>query len=728
MSTADVRGRFIWHELLTTDTAAAAAFYPRVVPWRNQPSSMPGYTLWMAGQTQIGGLTALPQEAGGPPPHWLIYVGTPSVDASCLQAQSLGARVLKAPADIPNVGRFAVLSDPQGATFALFTPGSGPPPGPEPLQGGFSWHELATTDVAGAARFYGELFGWRKGRAHDMGAMGTYQIFEHAGNQAGGMCNVQGPSIPPSWLSYVHVADSNRAVAAAKATGGRLMHGPIEVPGGSWIALMMDPQGGAFAVQEGRRRKSARGAGAASTPRRSVPANALRAQRVAASARWPAVASSDPHQGPAEIPVLHREQQVRRCIGESLDDVLLGGNAARPVPGNRVAQKFAAPMLVVARPDTQRPHLRVAGQIAPAGEDRLRILGLYRVLHDAPARCQVPPGDDGVEQLPAGIVEVNIHAARGESFQPRAHVLRRVVDAGRQPGVARHPVASFPVACDADGPRALQHRDLSGHGAGRIGCGGHQHGLSRAQLREVQQAEVGGHARGSQHPQRTRGGCLPGMQQAGMPAVRDTQLLQAALEHHQAPDAEHLVARLDHLAHAVRRYQIPGFHRVVRRGVGRAHERVERQPQCAGEERAVGEGRPGCLDQLQVARLRRRPPDPDLEVVREHPIVRPLRRRAAARWPSGNWHRSAASRALRSAAPQLPAAPRMQLPLSLPRRCRRVHNRPGNPPGRAVLSSVPYACRPPGPWEVSRIYAPGPPAQGPLRSWHYAAHAAGNPH
>jgi predicted enzyme related to lactoylglutathione lyase len=254
MSTADIRGRFIWHELLTTDTAAAAAFYPRVVPWRTQPSSMPGYTLWMAGQTQIGGLMALPQDAGGPPPHWLIYVGTPSVDASCLQAQGLGAKVLKAPADIPNVGRFAVLSDPQGATFALFTPGSGPPPGAEPPQGGFSWHELATTDVQGALRFYGELFGWRKGRAHEMGGtLGVYQMFEHAGNAVGGMCNVQGPSTAPSWLSYVHVADSNRAVAAAKAAGGRLMHGPMEVPGGSWIALMMDPQGGAFAVQESPR-------------------------------------------------------------------------------------------------------------------------------------------------------------------------------------------------------------------------------------------------------------------------------------------------------------------------------------------------------------------------------------------------------------------------------------------------------------------------------------------
>src|SRR5262249_13001520 len=159
----------------------------------------------------------------------------------------LGAKVLKSPADIPNVGRFAVLSDPQGATFALFTPGAGaPPPGAQPAQGGFSWHELATTDVAGALRFYGELFGWRKGRGHDMGAMGVYQIFEHGGQPVGGMCRPGAPNTPPSWLSYVGVADSNRAVVAAKSAGGRLLHGPVEVPGGSWIALLLDPQGGAF--------------------------------------------------------------------------------------------------------------------------------------------------------------------------------------------------------------------------------------------------------------------------------------------------------------------------------------------------------------------------------------------------------------------------------------------------------------------------------------------------
>jgi hypothetical protein len=252
MSNAEVLGRFVWHELLTTDTAAAAAFYPKVVPWRTQPSNMPGYTIWMSAQAQVGGLMALPSEAGDSPPHWLVYIGTPNVDATCSQAQGLGARVVKPPGDIPNVGRFAVLADPQGATFALFTPGGNQAP-PTPQQGGFSWHELATTDVAAAVRFYGTLFGWSKGRGHDMGALGVYQIFEHGGQQVGGMCNVQGPSTAPSWLSYVHVADSAKAVAAAKGAGGRLLHGPMEVPGGSWIALMMDPQGGAFAVQEAPR-------------------------------------------------------------------------------------------------------------------------------------------------------------------------------------------------------------------------------------------------------------------------------------------------------------------------------------------------------------------------------------------------------------------------------------------------------------------------------------------
>ncbi len=324
MSNADIRGRFIWHELLTTDTAAAAAFYPKVVPWRTQPSSMPGYTIWMAGQSQVGGLMALPSDAAGTPPHWLTYIGTPNVDATAEHAQRLGARVVKGASDIPNVGRFAVLADPQGATFALYTPGPTGGATPAPGAGVFSWHELATTDVAGALRFYGELFGWTKGAGHDMGAMGVYQIFERFGSMVGGMCNVQGPATPPSWLSYVQVADSSRAVAAAKSAGGRLLHGPVEVPGGSWIALFMDPQGGAFAVQEPPRAAAVK---PAAPPPKPAPAPAA-PKPAPAPAPKPA-----PAPAPAAAPAAPKPAAATKPAKKP---------AKKPAPKKKAAKKKAA--------------------------------------------------------------------------------------------------------------------------------------------------------------------------------------------------------------------------------------------------------------------------------------------------------------------------------------------------------------------------------------------------
>src|SRR5579859_2069701 len=107
MSNADIRGRFIWHELVTTDPEAAAAFYSKVVPWKTQDSGMPSYTLWMAGKLQIGGLTGLPEDSeAGTPPHWIIYIATPDVDATVADVERLGGKIVKEPADIPNMGRF----------------------------------------------------------------------------------------------------------------------------------------------------------------------------------------------------------------------------------------------------------------------------------------------------------------------------------------------------------------------------------------------------------------------------------------------------------------------------------------------------------------------------------------------------------------------------------------------------------------------------------------------
>jgi uncharacterized protein len=249
MSDVTARGRFVWHDLMTTDPKAAEAFYTRVAGWGTQVwQGTTQYTMWTAGGIPIGGVMTL--SPGIAVPHWLAYVAVPDVDATVTQAESLAGTTLVKATDIPTVGRFAVLGDPQGAAFAVFT-AANQTPGHDgmPAPGEFSWHELMTTDHAGAFGFYQALFGWEKVNEHDMGPMGVYLEFGRNGVPIGGMFN--GPAsipAPPNWLNYVRVDSADRVADLVKANGGTVMNGPMDVPGGDRIAQCMDPQGAAFAV------------------------------------------------------------------------------------------------------------------------------------------------------------------------------------------------------------------------------------------------------------------------------------------------------------------------------------------------------------------------------------------------------------------------------------------------------------------------------------------------
>jgi predicted enzyme related to lactoylglutathione lyase len=258
MSEQSSRGRFVWHDLMTSDPEAAKAFYTAVTGWGTQTweGSNPPYEMWTAGETPIGGSMRLPAEAvaGGAQPHWLAYVAVPDVDAAVARAQELGAKVMRQPTDIPTVGRFAVIADPQGASIAVYKPANEQPePEGMPPVGDFSWHELATTDYEAAFRFYSELFGWEKTTSMDMGAMGVYQMYGRNGQTLGGMLNKSAeiPG-PPAWLHYTRVADAHKAAETIRSHGGQVIHGPTEVPGGDLIVLGIDPQGGAFAVHQSK--------------------------------------------------------------------------------------------------------------------------------------------------------------------------------------------------------------------------------------------------------------------------------------------------------------------------------------------------------------------------------------------------------------------------------------------------------------------------------------------
>lgn len=252
MSQPIARGRFIWHELMTNDVKAAEAFYSKTVGWSVQ--AYPGsteYHLWAMGGVPKAGMMLLPTEARarGATPHWMSYISTPEVDSTTRQAEQLGGRVLVPPQDIPKVGRFAVLKDPQTAVFAVLNP-MGPDQessAPVPL-GDFSWHELVTTDWPAAWRFYQALFGWELTESMDMGPAGKYQMFGRKGSSMGGMYNMPPGTPVPSWLAYVRVKSADTSAAAASAAGGKVFMQPLEIPGGDRVAGFADPEGAMLAV------------------------------------------------------------------------------------------------------------------------------------------------------------------------------------------------------------------------------------------------------------------------------------------------------------------------------------------------------------------------------------------------------------------------------------------------------------------------------------------------
>jgi len=258
MTEMQAAGRPVWYELLTTDVKAAEKFYTAVVGWRVTPfeGSPDPYDLWTrSGGAPIGGVMKIPDGAGFPP-HWLMYVGVAKLEDAVARVQRLGGSTLSPLITVPTVGRLQVMKDPQGAIFAIHEPAPSSSVAPEapPEIGDVSWRELSTTDAAAAMKFYADMFGWRETQAMDMGPMGKYHIFGRAFD-LGGMMNKppEMAQVPPNWGLYFRVEDVNAGVERVKANGGRVLNGPMEVPGGDLVVNCMDPQGAAFSLHQRRR-------------------------------------------------------------------------------------------------------------------------------------------------------------------------------------------------------------------------------------------------------------------------------------------------------------------------------------------------------------------------------------------------------------------------------------------------------------------------------------------
>lgn len=246
------KGKFAWYELMTSDTAAAGKFYSDVVGWTTH--EMPAaegmaYTTFNIGEVGMAGMLHLPAHTG-----WIGYIVVDDVDAHVEKIVEAGGKLWKPAADIPGMLRFAVMSDPQGAAIAIFTPDPAmpSPQRPEsPAPGAIGWHELYTTDLDAGFDFYNKLFGWTKVTDMDMGPMGLYRIFDEGDHKQmgdGGMMT-KPPHIPVSnWSFYFNVDSMKAAVGRVNAGGGKVLNGPMQVPGGGWIINGQDPQDAMFSL------------------------------------------------------------------------------------------------------------------------------------------------------------------------------------------------------------------------------------------------------------------------------------------------------------------------------------------------------------------------------------------------------------------------------------------------------------------------------------------------
>jgi uncharacterized protein len=246
------KGKFAWYELMTSDTKAAGKFYSDVVGWTTHEMPSDGgmeYTTFNVGEVGMAGMLKLEGHTG-----WIGYIHVDDVDAHAQRVVDAGGKLWRGPVDVPGMLRFAVMSDPQGAAIAIFTPN---PAMPSPLRpeppavGTIGWHELYTSDLEGGFDFYHKLFGWTKLSDMDMGPMGVYRIFDQGSKKEmgdGGMMAKPEHVPVSSWAFYFHVDSIGAAVKRVNAGGGKVLNGPMQVPGGAWVINGQDPLGANFSL------------------------------------------------------------------------------------------------------------------------------------------------------------------------------------------------------------------------------------------------------------------------------------------------------------------------------------------------------------------------------------------------------------------------------------------------------------------------------------------------
>ncbi len=243
-------GEFCWTDLGTTDVAGAKKFYQGVFGWKTRDISMGAgnakYTMLRVDGKDVCGLYPMPDEQRKKKlrPFWLPYISVKSASVTAQKAKRAGGKVGMGPMKVMEKGHLALIQDPTGAGFGIWQAGTHRGSGLYGRAGTVCWHDLNTSKTKAAAKFYSTVFGWR---THDEDISGNeYHVFKLDDESVCGMWPWPAKQLPPSWITYWKVGNCAKSVAKAMRLGGRIIMGPIAVPGMGHFAIIADPQGATF--------------------------------------------------------------------------------------------------------------------------------------------------------------------------------------------------------------------------------------------------------------------------------------------------------------------------------------------------------------------------------------------------------------------------------------------------------------------------------------------------
>ncbi|GAA4243544.1 VOC family protein [Dactylosporangium darangshiense] len=231
-----------WSVLSSGDAAAATRFYCELFGWTAEPAE-DGTTTFLLHGLAVAGLAPAP----GGRAAWLTYVSTEDVEATAALVTAAGGTVLQPPADLAGRGRAALFVDPASAVFGAWQRGRFA--GAQVANESFAicWSETVTRDIAGAAEFYGKVFGWTEQQGTAVEEH-EYHEWISTNRVVGGMSPMgeqYPPETPQHWRTIFAIDDCAGFVARAQELGGRVLAGPIDA-GIGFAAQVMDPTGGMF--------------------------------------------------------------------------------------------------------------------------------------------------------------------------------------------------------------------------------------------------------------------------------------------------------------------------------------------------------------------------------------------------------------------------------------------------------------------------------------------------